>query len=56
LVAVDPATMHLLVSPKLAGTPYDDYRGKEIIVPDDPASQPSHDALAQHRHESGLFH
>ena len=56
LVAVDPTTMHLLVSTKLAGTPYDDYRGMRIMVPDDPESQPSRDALEQHRQESGLSH
>jgi putative restriction endonuclease len=55
LVAVDAATMCLLVSPKLAGTPYDDYRGKPIAVPDDPASRPSREALEQHRQESRLI-
>ena len=54
LVAVDVARMRLLVSPKLAGSPYDNYRGKRIMVPNDPASQPSRDALEQHRQESGL--
>ncbi len=54
LVAVDVETMCLLVSAQLAGTPYDDYRGKRITVPDDPANQPSHDALHRHRQKSGL--
>ncbi len=56
LVAVDVATMRLLVSPALAGTPYDDYRGKRIMVADDPASQRRRAALEQHRQESGLIH
>jgi putative restriction endonuclease len=54
LVAVDAATMRLLVSPKLTGTPYDDYRGKRIMVPDDRASWPSKNSLEQHQSESGL--
>lgn len=49
LVAVDAATMRLIVSPKLAGTDYENYHGKKIEVPDDPANQPSRDALEQHR-------
>jgi hypothetical protein len=46
--------MRLLVSPKLAGTPYDDYRGKPILIPDNPASRPNYDALEQQRQKSGL--
>lgn len=53
-VAVDVATMRLLVSPLLAGTCYEEYRGKPIRVPDDSGSRPSREALAQHRQESGL--
>ena len=45
LIAVDVVTMQILVSPKLAGTCYDGYRGKRIMVPDDPAGQPRSEAL-----------
>jgi HNH endonuclease len=54
LVAVDVATMSLLVSPSLAGSCYEEYRGKSIKVPDDHSSRPSRAALEQHRKESGL--
>lgn len=54
LVAVDVATMSLLVSPILANTCYEEYRGWILRVPDDLESQPSQKALEQHRLESGL--
>jgi hypothetical protein len=54
LLAVDAATMRILVSPKLAGTSYERYHGKRIRVPEEPARQPSLDALEQHRQESGI--
>jgi hypothetical protein len=54
LVAVNEATMRVLISPQLAGTEYEQYRGQRIRIPDDPASQPSREALKQHRQESGL--
>lgn len=54
LIAIDVATMSLLVSPSLAGTCYEEYRGRPIKVPDDPPSRPSREALEQHRKESRL--
>jgi len=54
LVAIDFATMSLLVSPSLAGTCYDEYRGRPVKVPDDPLNWPSREAIEQHRQESGL--
>jgi hypothetical protein len=54
LVAVNVATMTLLVSPSLEGTCYEEYRGRPIRVPDDPKSWPSRAALEQHQRESGL--
>ena len=54
LLAVDETTMSLLVAPSLAGTEYEAYRGKPIRLPVDPESQPSREALSQHRQESGL--
>ncbi len=54
LVAVDVETMTLIVSPTLTGTCYADYRARPITVPDDPESQPSREALEQHRQESSL--
>jgi len=54
LVAVDVETMRLLVSPELDSTGYEKYRGKQIRVPKELPSQPSREALEQHRRESGL--
>lgn len=54
LVTVDPETMRLLVSPKLAGTGYDEFNGDPLRLPDDPANWPSKDAIRQHQQESGL--
>jgi hypothetical protein len=54
LIAVDAPTMSLLVSPMLANTCYEEYRGRPIRVPDDRESQPSQQALEHHRLESGL--
>lgn len=55
LVTVDAATMCVLVSPKLRGSGYDNYHGKAIRLPDDPAGRPSREALEQHQEESGLW-
>jgi hypothetical protein len=54
LVAIDVATMSLLVSPSLAGTCYEEYRGRPIKLPDDHHNRPRPEALQQHRRESGL--
>jgi predicted restriction endonuclease len=54
LVSVDVATMTLLISPSLAGTCYEQYRGRLVSIPDDPGSCPSREALEQHRQASGL--
>jgi predicted restriction endonuclease len=54
LVSVDVATMTILVSPKLAGTNYDQYRRRQISLPDCRESWPSREALDQHRRNSGL--
>lgn len=54
LVAIDPKTMRLLVSPKLDGTVYQKYRGRRIRVPREPGCRPSIEALEQHRQKSRL--
>jgi hypothetical protein len=54
LVAVDAATMTLLVSSLLDNTCYEQYRGSAIRIPNDHDTQPSREALRQHRIESGL--
>jgi len=54
LIAIDVAAMSLLVSPLLAGTCYEELRGKPIKVSEDPHSRPSREAIEQHRKESGL--
>ena len=54
LVAIDAITMNLLISSSLKGTCYEEYRGRLIVLPDDPLSWPSREALEHHRKESGL--
>jgi HNH endonuclease len=54
LIAVDVENMCLLVSPFLAGTCYDEYRGRLIRIPAEPGDRPSPEALEKHREESGL--
>jgi hypothetical protein len=54
LIAIDAATMTLLISPFLQGTCYQQYQGSPIKIPDDPDRRPSPQALERHRKESGL--
>lgn len=54
LVAINEVSMRLLVSSKLNGTGYENYRGKKVRIPKDASSRPSREALEQHRLESGL--
>ena len=54
LIAIDATCMCLLVSRSLDGTCYEEFRGKTVRSPDEPASRPSWEALEEHRKESGL--
>jgi hypothetical protein len=54
LIAIHEVSMRLLVSPKLNGTGYENFRGKKVRIPNAERSQPSRDALEQHRIESRL--
>ena len=54
LVAINEVTMRLLVSPKLNGTGYENYRGRKVRIPKEEGSRPSREAIEQHRVESGL--
>jgi predicted restriction endonuclease len=54
LVGVHAPTMTLLISPRLAGSEYEKYRGKKIQLPKDPACHPSRKALEHHRKRSRL--
>mgnify|MGYP002624832825 FL=1 len=54
LIAVNDVTMRLLVSAKLNGTGYENYRGKKVRIPKQKGKQPSREALEQHRVESGF--
>jgi hypothetical protein len=54
LLAIDVATMTVLVSPSLVGTCYEEYRGRSIEVPGDPSRRPNREALEQHREECGF--
>jgi len=54
LIAIEEASMRLLVSPKLNGTGYENYRGKKVRIPKAKMSQPSREAIEQHRIKSGI--
>jgi hypothetical protein len=54
LVAVNTETMRVLIAPSLAGTCYQQYRGKRLCLPSDPVSHPSREALDQHRAASSI--
>ncbi len=54
LLAVDVDTMSLLISTKLSGTCYEEFRGRNIRIPNTRESRPSRAALRKHRQESGL--
>jgi predicted restriction endonuclease len=53
LIAIDEATMRLLVSSELNGSDYEGYRGARIRIPKQSANQPSLDALKIHRSLAG---
>lgn len=54
LIAIDESTMRVLVSTELDGTYFEAFRGKEIIIPDDPDLRPIQAALKRHREECRL--
>jgi hypothetical protein len=54
LIAVETASMTLLLSPLLTGTCYDEFRARPLTLPDNPEWYPSREALQRHRLESGL--
>ena len=54
LIAIDAASLTVLVSPQVAGTSYEEYSGKRIQLPVDRACHPSRMALKEHRRKSGL--
>jgi hypothetical protein len=54
LIAAETETMTLLVADDLTGTCYEQYRGKPIRIPVDPAMRPNRRALDQHRHSTRL--
>ena len=54
LITIDVVAMRLLVSPSLAGTYYEDFRGKAITLPDDSYSRSSLESLERHRKECDL--
>jgi hypothetical protein len=48
LIAIDPISMEILISPKLRETSYAALAGKKVRLPDHPEHQPSHLALGRH--------
>lgn len=54
LIAIDAASLTVLISPQVAGTCYAGYAGKRIRMPADRERQPSRKALKDHRRKSGL--
>lgn len=54
LISIDPENYQILVSPRLMGSSYYDLKGKFINLPQEKAGRPSVEAIAWHRHWSGL--
>lgn len=54
LIAVDSASMTIVVSPELSETRYRELSGRKLRLPADPGSRPSQQALDQHRAWCGL--
>lgn len=54
LLAIDSATMVVLLAPSLATTSYKELDGKRLQLPKDDSSKPAQEALDQHRDWSGL--
>jgi len=54
LLAVDPATLKVVVAPTLRQSDYGALHGRPLSSPQDPASTPSGLALLQHLTESGI--
>ena len=54
LVAIDSETMTVLVAPHLKDSEYGVLHGAHVHIPQNPAEQPSAEALEMHRKASGL--
>ncbi len=54
LVAIDSETMTVLVAPHLKDSEYGVLHGTHVHIPQNPAEQPSAEALEMHRKDSGL--
>ncbi len=54
LFSVDPATMKVVISKKLAGTHYEELSGRNVSMPEKTHLQPDGKALAQHYQWAGL--
>lgn len=56
LIAIETKTMTVLIAPSLEGTCYQEYAGKRLNLPSDPATYPSLEALDQHRASTGRLY
>lgn len=54
LVAVDTDSMRLRLASSLAGTKYEPYEGRQLLLPRDTTVRPSVEALERHRAESAV--
>lgn len=54
LIAIDPETMGVLLTPALVSTSYGDLAGKSLLVPSAPKLRPSMEALRLRRQWTGL--
>lgn len=54
LLAVDSASMTVILAPRLGETSYGEFAGKPVSVPEDPSTRPSIEALDAHRRWAGL--
>jgi hypothetical protein len=54
-ITIDPDSMEIEVDPALAGTEYEQYRGKRLPEPSERSVVPSREALRSHRENRGLL-
>ncbi len=54
LIAVTPEELRVVLSRKLSGTAYEEFRGVMLRMPVDPASRPNREALRMHLEWAGL--
>jgi predicted restriction endonuclease len=54
LIAINPDSMHVVISPDLIDTVYGEFSGKHLRLPEDEKDRPDREGLSRHRRNSGL--